>query len=942
VSSTESEPFRGGAGKLPSSDSTRLAVAQTIVPPKQGLYDPAHEHDACGVGFIAHIKGQKSHTIVEQGLQILRNLTHRGATGADPLAGDGAGILLQIPDAFFRDELAKQGISLPAGGDYGVGMVFLPQEPASRLACEQEIERAVRAEGQVLIGWRDVPRDNSGLGDSVKSIEPVIRQVFIGMGSNVTVTDALERKLYVIRKRSGHAIQALELAHGKEFYVPSMSARTVVYKGMLLADQVGSYYLDLQDPRLVSALALVHQRFSTNTFPTWDLAHPFRLIAHNGEINTLRGNVNWIRARQGAISSPVLGQDVQKLWPLIYPGQSDSASFDNALELLVMAGYSMAHAMMMLIPEAWEKHTLMDENRRAFYEYHAAMMEPWDGPAAVAFTDGRQIGATLDRNGLRPARYLVTDDDFVMMASETGVLPIPEEKIVKKWRLQPGKMFLVDLAAGRIIDDKELKDQLAAARPYRGWIDSIRVKLDDIDASDAVTEASPVPLLDRQQAFGYTQEDLKFQLIPMGLNGEEGIGSMGNDSPMAVLSDKNKTLYHYFKQLFAQVTNPPIDPIREELVMSLVSFIGPKPNLLGIDETNPPMRLEVTQPILDIREMEKIRNIARYTDDKFRAYELDICYPAAWGKEAIEARLASLCAEAVDAVRSGFNILIVSDRRTSADAVAIPALLATSAIHLHLTEKGLRTSAGLVVETGSAREVHHFALLGGYGAEAVHPYLAMETLPFRERASGRQARREGRQELRQGGRQGPAQGHVQDGHLDLHVVHRRADLRSGRPVVRTGREVLHGHDIDDRGHRPVRGRRGGAAPASLRLRRRPGARAGARGGWRIRLPRPRRRAHVDARRDRQAPALHPRELVQHVQGIRADHQRSVASSHDVPRPVRPEDRPCEVGAAGRGRAREGHREALRDRRDVARLDLDRGAHDARDRDEPHRRQVEHG
>ena len=377
-------------------------MAQTIVPPKQGLYDPAHEHDACGVGFIAHIKGQKSHSIVEQGLQILRNLTHRGATGADPLAGDGAGILLQIPDAFFRDELAKQGISLPAAGDYGVGMVFLPQEPASRLACEQEIERAVRAEGQVLIGWRDVPRDNSGLGDSVKSIEPVIRQVFIGMGSNVTVTDALERKLYVIRKRSGHAIQALNLAHGKEFYVPSMSARTVVYKGMLLADQVGSYYLDLQDPRLVSALALVHQRFSTNTFPTWDLAHPFRLIAHNGEINTLRGNVNWIRARQGAISSPVLGQDVQKLWPLIYPGQSDSASFDNALELLVMAGYSMAHAMMMLIPEAWEKHTLMDENRRAFYEYHAAMMEPWDGPAAVAFTDGRQIGATLDRNGLRP------------------------------------------------------------------------------------------------------------------------------------------------------------------------------------------------------------------------------------------------------------------------------------------------------------------------------------------------------------------------------------------------------------------------------------------------------------------------------------------------------------------------------------------------------------
>jgi glutamate synthase (NADPH/NADH) large chain len=702
-------------------------VAQTTIPP-QGLYDPANEHDACGVGFIAHIKGQKSHGIVQQGLRILENLTHRGATGADPLAGDGAGILLQIPDAFFREEMAKQGVTLPPAGEYGVGMVFLPQEPASRLACEQEIERAVRAEGQVLLGWRDVPRDNTGLGESVLGIEPVIRQVFIGMGSNVTVTDALERKLYVIRKRSGHAIQALDLAHGKEFYVPSMSARTIVYKGMLLADQVGTYYLDLKEPRLVSALALVHQRFSTNTFPTWDLAHPFRLIAHNGEINTLRGNVNWIRARQGAISSPVLGNDLAKLWPLIYPGQSDSASFDNALELLVMAGYSLAHAMMMLIPEAWEKHTLMDDNRRAFYEYHAAMMEPWDGPAAVAFTDGRQIGATLDRNGLRPARYIVTDDDLVIMASESGVLPIPEEKIVKKWRLQPGKMFLVDLAAGRIIDDKELKDQLAAAKPYRGWLDSIRVKLDDIDATDAPDWTSPVSLLDRQQAFGYTQEDLKFQLIPMGRDGEEAIGSMGNDSPLAVLSDKNKTLYHYFKQLFAQVTNPPIDPIREDLVMSLVSFIGPKPNLLGIDESNPPMRLEVSQPILDFEEMEKIRNIGKHTDEKFRAYELDICYPAAWGKEAIEARLASLCAEAVDAVRSGFNILIVSDRRTNAERVAIPALLATSAIHLHLTNKGLRTSAGLVVETGSAREVHHFALLGGYGAEAVHPYLAMETL----------------------------------------------------------------------------------------------------------------------------------------------------------------------------------------------------------------------
>ena len=700
----------------------------TQPPCAQGLYDPAHEHDACGVGFVAHIKGVKSHAIVEQGLQILKNLTHRGAVGADPLAGDGAGILLQIPDAFFREEMAKQGVKLPPAGQYGVGMVFLPKEPASRFACEYEIERAIKDEGQILLGWRDVPRDNAGLGESVKKIEPVIRQVFIGRGRGVTVTDALERKLYIIRKSSGHAIQALNLEHGKEFYVPSMSARTVVYKGMLLAGQVGSYYKDLQDPRLVSALALVHQRFSTNTFPTWDLAHPFRLIAHNGEINTLRGNVNWIRARQGAISSPILGKDLEKLWPLIYDGQSDSASFDNALELLVMGGYSIAHAVMMMIPEAWESHTLMDANRRAFYEYHAAMMEPWDGPAAIAFSDGRQIGATLDRNGLRPARYIVTDDDLVIMGSECGCLPIPEEKIVKKWRLQPGKMFLVDLEKGRIIDDKELKDTLAGTKPYGEWIERIRVKLDDVESDRQQPERSAVPLLDRQQAFAYTQEDIKFLMTPMGINGEEATGSMGNDSPLAVLSDKNKTLYNYFKQLFAQVTNPPIDPIREELVTSLVSFIGPKPNLLGIDELNPPLRLEVGQPVIDFYEMEKIRHIDRYTQGKFKSFELDICYPAAWGNRAIEARLASLRAQAEDAVRSGFSILIISDRKVDRDHVAIPALLALSAIHQHLVGKGLRTSTGLVVETGSAREVHHFALLGGYGAEAVHPYVAMETL----------------------------------------------------------------------------------------------------------------------------------------------------------------------------------------------------------------------
>ena len=469
-------------------------------PTKQGLYDPQFEHDACGVGFIAHIKGGKTHSIILQGLKILNNLSHRGATGYDPLLGDGAGILLQIPDAHLRRACGQMKITLPAVGQYGVGMVFLPREAASRMACEQEIERAVLAEGQLLLGWRDVPTDNRGLSKAAVAVEPVVRQVFIARGDTDITQDDLERKLYIIRKRSGHAIQALNLRHGKEFYVPSMSTRTIVYKGMLLAQQVGEYYLDLQDAHMVSALALVHQRFSTNTFPTWDLAHPFRMIAHNGEINTLRGNVNWIRARQQGISSPVLKDDLHKIWPLIYDGQSDSASFDNALELLTMGGYPLAHAMMMLIPEAWSGNKLMDEDRRAFYEYHAGMMEPWDGPAAMAFTDGRQIGATLDRNGLRPARYLITDDDLVVLASEAGVLDIPESKIVKKWRLQPGKMFLVDLDKGKIIDDAELKHHLATEKPYKEWIKKGRIRLDDLP-DPAPAEPSRVALLDRQQPF---------------------------------------------------------------------------------------------------------------------------------------------------------------------------------------------------------------------------------------------------------------------------------------------------------------------------------------------------------------------------------------------------------------------------------------------------------
>ncbi len=710
-------------------------MSNSSLPEQQGLYDPQHERDACGVGFVAHIKGQASHERVSEGLQILENLTHRGAVGADPLAGDGAGILIQIPDAFLRKAAAKNKVALPAAGEYGVGMLFLPREKVAREACEKIVESKIKAEGQRLLGWRDVPVDNSGLGESVKVVEPFVRQVFIARGKKTADQDAFERKLFVIRKTVEHAVRALPKGQSKGFYVPSMSSRTIVYKGMLLADQVGKYFLDLQDQEVVSAFALVHQRFSTNTFPTWDLAHPFRMIAHNGEINTLRGNVNWMAARHAAMQSKFLGKDLDKLWPLIVEGQSDSACFDNALELLVAGGYSLPHAMMMLIPEAWAGNPLMDEERRAFYEYHAALMEPWDGPAAVAFTDGRMIGATLDRNGLRPARYLLTDDDVVLMASEMGVLPIPEQKVVMKWRLQPGKMLLIDMQAGRIVGDEELKQRLATAKPYRKWIERSRHYLDDLPKSK-VTLKNEASLLDTQQAFGYTQEDTKFLMLPMAASGEEAIGSMGTDAALPVLSSKNKVLYNYFQQLFAQVTNPPIDPIREEIVMSLTSFIGPKANLLGVDETKPAPRLEVHQPVLSEEDIAKLYDIEKLTKGIYKSQVLDITYAAKDGAAACEKAIAALCKAAEKSVGKGSNVLILSDRAVSAAHVAIPALLATAAVHHHLVRAGLRTSTGLVVDTGSAREVHHFALLAGYGAEAVCPWLAFDTIATLELPAG--------------------------------------------------------------------------------------------------------------------------------------------------------------------------------------------------------------
>jgi glutamate synthase (NADPH/NADH) large chain len=702
---------------------------------RQGLYDPANEHDSCGVGFIANIKGVRTHDIVERGLQILTNLDHRGAVGADPLMGDGAGVLIQIPDLLLRDWADKSGITLPPPGEYAVAMCFMPTGAAAQKAAVEQFERFIRVEGQKLVAWRDVPVDITGLGQSVLDQMPVIRQAIVGSGPGIKDQDAFERKILAIRKQTQNPLMELsrkkQLPGLDQFYMPSFSTRTVVYKGLLLAHQVGSFYKDLRDPLTQSALAMVHQRFSTNTFPSWKLAHPYRYIAHNGEINTVRGNVNWMNARRRTLSSDLLGPDLDKMWPLIPHGQSDTACLDNALELLVAGGYPLAQAVMMLIPEAWAGNPQMDPKRKAFYEYYAALMEPWDGPAAIAFTDGRQIGATLDRNGLRPARFLVTDDDHVVMASESGVLPIHESSIVRKWRLQPGKMLLIDLEQGRIIEDEEIKSELSDAAPFDEWLRETQYKLEELpipgeETAPALTNDT-ASLLDRQQAFGYTQEDLARFIEPMATTGDDPVGSMGTDTPLAVLSSRPRLLYDYFKQNFAQVTNPPIDPIREELVMSLISMIGPRPNLLG-HHAGTHKRLEVSQPVLSNDDLAKIRSVSDMLDGAFRTTTIDITWDLAEGADGLDRAIQRICHEATDAVLADFNILILSDRETSPTRVAIPAALATAATHHHLIRQGLRMQTGLVIETGEAREVHHFCVLAGYGAEGVNPYLAFETI----------------------------------------------------------------------------------------------------------------------------------------------------------------------------------------------------------------------
>jgi glutamate synthase (ferredoxin) len=710
-------------------------MIEMSLPTKQGLYDPRYEHDACGTGFVVDIKGRKSHDIVQKAIQVLLNLEHRGACGSEKNTGDGAGILMQIPHVFLVAECAKLKIELPPPGEYAVGMVFLPTEEESRWECEKSFEQIVWEEGQSVLGWRTVPTDNSSLGVTAQASEPVIRQLFISRGETISDDLAFERRLCVIRKRISKAAKRGIHERGM-FYISSLSCRTIVYKGMLTADQLPLYYPELRDPMVESALGLVHSRFSTNTFPSWARAHPYRYIAHNGEINTLRGNINWMRARESKFESKFFpGTEIQKILPVIDTEGSDSAMFDNALEMLTLTGRSLPHAIMMMIPEPWGDHEslrgVMNEEKRAFYEYHSFLMEPWDGPASIAFTDGVCIGAVLDRNGLRPSRYYVTKDGLVVMASEVGVLDIPPDNVLSKGRLQTGRMFLVDTKAGRIVDDEELKQQIATEHPYSQWLKDNVVKLDELPSPPLPPDPDHLTVVQRQQAFGYTNEELKLLIAPMAVDGNEAIGSMGSDTPIAVLSERPQLLYNYFKQLFAQVTNPPVDAIREELIMSTDTSIGPEANML---EPAPECarQIKLPSPIINNEELEKLRHLAdpdnRIGDSRFKSITLPMLFEVNAGGRGLESALDELCRRSSAAIEKGFGIIILSDRGATHELAAIPALLAVAGVHHHLIRQGTRTQVGFVIESGEPREVHHFALLLGYGAAAVNPYLAFETL----------------------------------------------------------------------------------------------------------------------------------------------------------------------------------------------------------------------
>src|SRR5690242_4156877 len=695
------------------------------LPPKQGLYDPRFEHDACGVGFVVHMKGEKSHEIVDQALTILQNLDHRGACGCEENTGDGAGILMQVPHGFLKDACAGLGFELPDPGEYGIGMIFLPDHREQRRRFEKKIEKIIAEEGQTCLGWRKVPTDNMYLGESAKECEPFVRQVFIGRAAKIHDEIEFERKLYVIRRRAENAIRYAGLPGGDFFYVPSMSCRTLIYKGMLTPRQVTTFYPDLSDPLVESAIAVVHSRFSTNTFPSWGRAHPYRYLIHNGEINTLRGNENWMHARQGMLASDLFGRNLNDVFPIIQDDGSDSAKFDNCLEFLALSGRSLPHAVMMMIPEPWENHESMDAKKRAFYEYHSSLMEPWDGPASIAFTDGIVVGAVLDRNGLRPSRYYVTKDDLVIMASEVGVLDVPPERVLEKRRLQPGRMFLVDTSEGRIISDEELKEEMASAKPYGEWLNKNLVRFGDLpDVAEKEPAIDHQATLQRLQAFGYDFEDLRVNIGPMAQNSIQPVGSMGTDTPLAVLSDKPQLLYNYFKQLFAQVTNPPIDPIREELITSTTLTLGSEGNLID-PKPESCRQLRLPEPILKNSEMAKLRTIDQ---PGIKSKTLPIVFNPNKGKTGLERALNALFEAADQAISEGTTILILSDRGVDAGHAPIPALLATAGLHHHLIRAGTRTRVGLVLESGEPREVHHFCLLLGYGAQAINPYLVYECL----------------------------------------------------------------------------------------------------------------------------------------------------------------------------------------------------------------------
>jgi glutamate synthase domain-containing protein 1 len=718
--------FAGGQASFISSGIQMLNAG---FPPAQGLYHPRDEHDACGVGFVADIRGRRSHAVVRQALAMLRNLQHRGACGDEADTGDGAGILVQTPDRFLR---RVSGLALPPAGQYASGLVFLPPDASTGSTLARLIEEVIAEEGQRFLGWRDVAADLRHAGPRARDAAPAFRQVFVERGAALgalgepEASACFERKLYVIRKRVEHAVRALDLpdADRARFYICSLSSRTLVYKGMLTAGQIERVFPDLTDPDLQSALALVHQRFSTNTFPSWPLAHPYRVIAHNGEINTLRGNINWMRAREALCRCDALGDDLQKILPVIQEGGSDTATFDNVLEFLVMAGRSLPHALLMMIPEPWQHDDSMPPDLRAFYEYHASLMEPWDGPASMAFSDGVVIGAVLDRNGLRPSRYCVTTDGLIVMASEAGALDIPAERILVKERLHPGRIFLIDTAQGRIVDDREIKSELARQHPYADWLAAHLVQIEDLPEAPHGPPVAHETVLERQRAFGYTGEDLRVLLAPMAIRGEEPIGSMGTDTPLAVLSRKPRLLYDYFKQLFAQVTNPPLDAIREELVTSMASTIGPERNLL-VAEPESCRQIGIRHPVIDNDQVAKLRHV---NHPAFRTATMPILFEAAAGGRGLEAALDGLCRRSSQAVADGCTMLILSDRGASRDRAPVPSLLATAAVHHHLVREGARTRCGLIVESGDAREVHHVALLLGYGAGVVNPYLAFETL----------------------------------------------------------------------------------------------------------------------------------------------------------------------------------------------------------------------